>query len=241
MKSNDSQLILLTGIVGMIGALLMVISDVILLARPISGCEALVSGARENTIYLAQWRLPVGSILGVVVLPLQIIGFWQILYALKPAGKWWSWPPFLIVAHMLIVGAAFHGTYAFVGTALKAHYSLVQAGEAGLPQMASLLHQYSDILFHISGAELVLASLWFVGAILFRKTSYPRWISVSNPLVCTSGLYLSAMLIPAPVGGYIAPIMFNLGIFTFLILSTIVLYRQASRARRKDQARISSY
>lgn len=223
-KRSSSGLILATGVVGALGAFLMAVGDVILLGRPISGPAFFATEmGRGNMVYLPQWRLALGSTLGVVVVPLQIVGFWQVLEALKPAGRWRSWPVFLIMAHMLIVGGAVHSTFMFVGTGLKAHHSLVEASGTGLPEMLAYFFSYQTVLYLIAGVELIVASSWFVVAVLSGKTAYPRWMAVLNPFILVALTTLLGMAMPAPVGGYLAPTQFNSGILLFFVISTAVL------------------
>jgi hypothetical protein len=230
--NNDvRRQILLLGIIGAVGALVMAMCDLTLFGYPMSGLDFLrTDSGRGTMVFLPQWRLVVGSILGPAVAPLQIVGFWQVLQALRPAGKWRSWPMFLWQAHMLVMAGVVHVTFVFVGTALKMHHNLLNQGQNGLPQMIQEMYQYQDILYVIAGVELLIASAWFVVAVLSGKTAYPRWMSILNPFLLVACFTCLGTISPYPIGGYLLPAHFNTAFMIFMIVSTLVLLRRPSPA-----------
>ena len=218
-----------TGIVGMAGAFLGMVGDEILLGRPVSGLEALaLQCPRQHDLLKRAWRLPVGSLIGAMAIPVAIVGLWHIVYALRPAGNRAAWTPFLILAHMLIVGAAFHGGYMLVGPLLKMQHSMVQAGETGFPQLVQQISLYHDVLGVVSAVELVVGGIWFAVVVARKQTRYPRWMAITNPAICGGFPYLIGMLLPAPIGGFVAVTGFNFGALSFIALSTWALTRRRS-------------
>jgi uncharacterized membrane protein len=73
----DKNLLLLTGIMGIIGSALRAASDLLLLGLPTAGVTAFDI---NNMVFSTQWRLIFGVFLGVIMaIPLMIAGFFTTL------------------------------------------------------------------------------------------------------------------------------------------------------------------
>jgi hypothetical protein len=167
----NKNLILLTGIMGIIGSALLGASDLLLLGRPTAGGTAFDI---KHMVFVTRWRLIVGVFLGVIIaIPLMITGFYQVLIASRPAGRWWSWPVFLGFTHSMIVGAAFHGSYLFIGTGIKISAALEHTGIEPLVNKVEAFTTYELIFRRIVIIELIVVSVWFVVAVLRNTSLYP--------------------------------------------------------------------
>jgi hypothetical protein len=67
-------------------------------------------------------RITVGAFVGIVVLPFQLLGLVPVCYALKSAGKVLSNVTIITYAHALLMGVAFHISYAFIGSGWKLNH-----------------------------------------------------------------------------------------------------------------------
>jgi Family of unknown function (DUF6796) len=225
MNESNKNVILITGIVGILGAVLMVISDLMISAIPFSGKEALELGL-DSFLYISQNRLTIGTIMGVLCIPFCIIGLLQIYIGVRPAGKLWSIPITIFLFYAMVVGAVFHSSVGFLGTAQKTLHAIGEGYSSHLSEMMNIFTNYNNMYLYIILVCMVIGSLLFAVAVITAKTTYPRWMSIFNPLFIYIFLYIIFLNLPSPVGGYIIYANFNLTIFIFLVLSTIALVRR---------------
>lgn len=218
-----ADIILLGGLTGIFSALLTFASDMLLLGRPVSSYLFLQLGT-QSMADLAHWRITSGTFLGIIVLPFQIIGLTSVYHGLKPAGKLWSYIVLLPSALALIMGIAFHVSYVFIGDGWKLVY-LMGPNNSISSDIINRFVFYWKLIIIIIFIEILVSSVCFAVIILTRKTLYPKWMSIFNPICVFIFLFPMILIIPAPVGGYIAPGYLNLADMVFFTISTIVIYR----------------
>lgn len=221
---RKADMIKLTGLIGILGAVLTFASDMILLGRPVSASEFLQWNT-ETMAFIEDWKITIGTFAGILFLPLQIIGLIPLYQGLKPAGRRMPHVVALFSAHALIMGVAFHTSYAFIADGWK----LKHAVEAGNSMVSGLVEKFSfywTILLVTMFVELMISSAVFVALILKGKTLYPKWMAVFNPICVFLILYPLILLLPVPVGGYIAPGYLNLSVAAFFTLSTLVVSKR---------------
>lgn len=218
---QEKKLIWLTGIMGILGSALLAAFDLLLLGRPAAGSEVF---SLSDMALLPQWRITVPVLLGVIVaIPLIIAGFYQVFAAFRHKNRWWAWALFLIFAHSLILGAGYHAGYLFIGIGIKAGSAIAEA--APIKEMITTFNNWDIIFRRIVMGELFLGSVFFIIAVLLKKTYYPRWMSIFSPILLMIGLPIIARFLPAPIGGYAVPTAFNGGLAVFFFLSSGVLNR----------------
>src|SRR5262249_52327700 len=111
------------GILGLVAALGMGASDLVMLARPVSGQEFVQLGI-GNLALLPEGRLIAGAVLGVVFSTLYVPGFWHVAQATGPAGQRQTFVMFCLLCATATFGAAFHAAHAFVGIGLQGAASI---------------------------------------------------------------------------------------------------------------------
>ncbi len=226
---GEAKLVLVCGLIGILGAFLTIISDVILLGRGGNASSFFMFGT-EIMGHLESWRITIGTYMGVFVLPFQIFGLATVYYGLKPAGKALSFLTVLIAAHALIMGVAYHVSYAFIGSGWMAHYG-IGAGSRSLTELIGKYGFYVNLAGIIILVELLLSSIFFVMAVLKKKTLYSKWMCLFNPIFIYLIMLPLIYFIPSPLGGYIAPTYLNLSTMFFLILSTTVVFKKIKRTQ----------
>ena len=227
MENSKRNIILITGITGMTAAFISSVGDVVLLASPVSGWELYVHPfGHISEISWCQCRIIVGGFLGVVFLPLMIVGLYHILYGLKPLGKCISWFTFIIAAHAVVVGTIFHASHMFMITGVETNFAIIGTSEAGISEMIALFTEYIDTMFYLLIVESLIASLLFVIAVLTGRTLFPRPMAIANPVILIVAVTFVFILLPAPIGGYLGASGMNVGMFIFFFLSTLVLSRR---------------
>lgn len=221
-NSKEATMVLIFGLVGIIGALLTIVSDFILLGAPNSAYTYFKLGT-ESMSLLSQWRITIGTFLGVLSLPLQIAGLITVYFGLKPGGKIISFVIVLTMVHASIMSVAFHMSYAFIGSGWKLSYDMNTKNMVAFDMMNKFIY-YWKLLLIIIAIELTLSSIFYVFLILKRNTLYPKWMAIFNPFCVIFYMHFIILQIPYPVGGFIAPAFLNLSALTFFILSTYTVY-----------------
>lgn len=223
---SKADLILISGLVGIIAALLTIASDMILLGRPVSAYAFLKLGT-QSMAKLEPWRITTGTFLGVFSLPFQIAGVIPLYYGLKPAGKRAAGITLVAAVYGLVMGVAFHISYAFIGSGWNTYYN-TGTDNAAVSVMMTRFDCYWRIIIGAMIAGLLLVSMYCVVLILSAKSLYPKWMAVLNPLCINLLLYPLVVFIPAPLGGYIGPAYFNISSLVFFILALKTLGKDKS-------------
>jgi hypothetical protein len=228
------------GVLGLVAALGMGASDLVMLARPVSGQEFVQLGI-GNLALLPEGRLIAGAVLGVVFSTLYVPGFWHVVQATNPAGERPTFVMFCLLCATTTFGAAFHAAHGFVGIGLQAAGS-IPGGVAASGVMASF-EALMRWLSSLGALVLLGSSIVFVLLVAAGHSQYPRWFAVCSPFALVLGFAGMGWLAPGPVGGYLWPVCFNLGMLVFFALSlylTGFARTQSSCARsepRNDQVR----
>lgn len=223
-KWSPAEIVLVLGLVGIFGVLMTMISDLILLGRPDSARSFFRLGT-ESMADIPQWRITSGTFIGVFMLPFQLAGLATLYQGLKPSGRLL---PALIVltdAHALIMGVAFHASYAYIANGWKLLYAL-EPGNLHSAEIVQRFGSYWTLIVAIMMIELTAGSIAYVVLVLKGRSLYPKWMALLNPLFVLGGLFLVVPYIPAPVGGYVGPMILNMTTFVFFLLSTVLIHRK---------------
>lgn len=219
--------IFIFGLIGIIGALTTIASDVILIGIPGKGSVFFTFGT-EIMADISNARISVGTFLGVFSLPLQIAGLVPIYYGLKSANEIMAMITVSIFSHALMVGVAFHGAYAYIAGAWKLDHSI----STNNPLIQDMMGKF-DFYWRLVGSvilfELFIGSILFIIIVLGKKTLFPRWIILFNPFFITIFFCFVVYNLPGSLGGYIAPIFANLSTLLCFIIPTIIAYRNIKK------------
>ncbi|QQS30672.1 MAG: hypothetical protein IPM47_07010 [Sphingobacteriales bacterium] len=212
----------LFGIIGIVAAMLGITADLLLLYVPNGGYE---KWDYQFFTQISPERIYWGHLIGVLCIPFELAGFWQVYKSLEPAGRKWVIPVLLPIVVVTIWGVAYHAMLAGL-----AAYMRLQAN-AALPLELSLstfqhLKATIEPLGYLLFFLFVYISVGLFYLIRFKNTYYPRWTAWVNPLliyIAAVGLYL---LFPQHIGSMAIVAGFNLSIFIVLSTSTIVLWKR---------------
>jgi hypothetical protein len=163
------------GSIGSLAALAAVVAD---LALQYTANPAHL-GALDYSYFLdvSQARIRIGFFLGVIAILFEIAGLWYVSQGLRPAGKRFWLPFFMLSAFVTAMGAVFHAHAAFLGLVVKAQaQSPDGAGQAFATLIAELV-SYRTALIAMLFIGLVLFALWYAFVVTFKKTAYPRSVS----------------------------------------------------------------
>jgi len=163
-------------------------------------------------------RLMIGGMVGPIASVLYSLGFYHVFIALRKGSEFLAKTVLTSFVFMIITAGTFHAGFVNIGLVLKAK-NAVNAIDAGV--VTTLLHQtnqYVKLLFYISSAFGILGTVLFLFLVLFRKTSYPRWIVFLTPTLLVLTFHIVSYF-PAPWGGIIYGGYINMAFFVFFIVS----------------------
>ncbi|MBH1940185.1 hypothetical protein I5677_04655 [Mobilitalea sibirica] len=223
-RTSRTDFVIVLGLIGILGMLITIISDFILLAKPTDAYTFFKMGT-ETMADISSWRITVGTFLGVIVLPIQILGLIPLYYALKPAGKVQSRIVFFISAHALMMGVGFHTAYAYMGSGWRLYHNVVTDKDLVL----DLMHRYDfywRIIIIIMMSELIVSSILYVIILLKGKSMFPKWMALLNPVFIMALVLPLIAVLPAPVGGYVAPAVLNISTLVFVSIIMIQYKRK---------------
>jgi hypothetical protein len=204
------------GLLGLVAALGMGAGDLLMLARPVSGQDFVRLGI-GNLALIPEGRLIAGAVLGVVFSALYVPGFWSVAQATGPAGQRPAFVMFCLLCATAVFGAAFHAAHGFVGIGLQAAGSI----PSGVPAsgVAASFDALMRWLASLGALALLGGSVFFAILVAPGRSQYPRWFAVCSPVGLVLGCAAMGWLAPEPVGGYLWPLCFNLGMLVFFALS----------------------
>jgi hypothetical protein len=221
----------LAGIVGILGMFLGVAADVASGYSP-QGSESLTSvyAVFGESVYSLlsgkpHWHFVLGHYLALLGIPLGILGLWHAHAALKPAGRWLSSVILVLGILGYVIGVSFHGTFSFLGTALRSANAATGQTEQALWDLISLFEDFTVPLAWIFIATMLVVSALIAIAIAFRETRYPRWAVLATPIPVQLLLSLLAFVAPPRVRVLLVVTAYNASLLVFYGVSTAVLWR----------------
>lgn len=206
------RLLLLTGLLGAVGALVVGAGEFIMQFSPQGGYEAADYGYFAR---VSMARLTLGHFLGVLAAPLYLAGYVHVFLALRPAPAWLRWSVLLLGIYAFVIGDVWLGSRIYLAL-------LVHAG-ASLPD--GLLAQaaaHNEPLIQVVRVVIALASVLLVAAVATGRSLYPRWMAACSPIVWLLLVFLSYRWVPV-IGVYLLPTAMNIAHLAFFTLSLWVL------------------
>lgn len=209
----------LYGIIGCLAALAAVVAD---LALQYTTNPAHL-GALDYSYFLdvSPTRIQIGFFLGVIAILLEIAGLWYVAQGLVPAGKRFWLPFFLLSAFITALGAVFHAHAAFLGLVVKAQSQSPDGARQVFTMLMAELVSYRAALIGVLFVGLILFSRWYSFVVIYKKTAYPRYAALFNPLLLLICFAILGFVI-APLRFVLLPAGINLANFLFFALTILV-------------------
>jgi hypothetical protein len=225
-------LVNVAGLLGILGALIYAVGDVLLLAVKanladypnLQPHQKLLSDA-EKMVVLPWWRLMWGGLLGVFATPLVLAGFWHVYTGLQVAGPGRALPPALMFVCASVVGAFVHGSFIYLGEYVQA---LNQLKPESQPVLAGMLARHRRIMIITYGflfACILIASIWFSVLVAIGRTSFPVWMAGVNPVTTLIAWLIVKRVLPRQITAYTEGAGFNIAYLAFFALTTATLWR----------------
>ena len=205
----DKPTLIITGIVGLMAAILVGIGEFLLhydqLARYTDGF-VFFEGVSRN-------RATIGHFFGVFGAPLYVVGAYHIYLMLRPANEKAARIAGLAMAYGCIVGAVWIGSRS---TAVE----LVAAG--GIKEQLALYELRYESLLQVVRVAVLLLSVIFIWLCFTGRSLYPRYMAALNPISLIILAFILFFAVP-DVGKYVMPIALNVAFFIMFSASLLVV------------------
>ena len=211
---NNFSLIIITGVLGLIAAILVGIGEYLLhfdtLDRYNDGYSFML-GIDDN-------RSTMGHFFGVFGATLYPVGCYHIYLMLRSANEKGAKLAFYLGFLGFMVGAVWIGSRSSIS-------ALIQHPEVGkLENLVQLYEQRYETLLSFVRITVFGLSGIFVWLCLTGKSFYPRWAAIFNPaalIILSFVIYLTA----PDLGKHLMPIALNVAFFLFFLMSLIHFYK----------------
>ena len=210
MKADPVNQIKLTGLLGLLGAILCGTGEFLL---HFDECRlGLGETGFDFMINTSEARLNAGHFFAVFGVPLYFVGVWHIAEMIKPAGQKMSKALFLIGAFGFLYGAMWMSSRSSIGS-LVHHADLIKD-----TNLVELYNLRCESLLNIIRITTLVISIIYIKQVLTGLTRYPKWMAATSPIVLLVMNFVVLVIAPE-VGRYVAPIALNVGFTLFFLLS----------------------
>jgi len=203
----------LTGLAGLIGALLFFCGDMLFYGHLGPGAT-FREGVQRVVQDASLTRLFIGGLLGPVAACLCIVGFWHVGQNITPRSPLLGRLVFYILAAMMVVGSAVHALWVPRGLATKYEEPL----RAYLPDLFAALRRYWEVAYDLAAVPAYIGAVLLLFVVLFGRSVYPRWTALAN-FGLLSLLEPLATQVPGPLGAVLVGGYTNLSIAVFFLVS----------------------
>jgi hypothetical protein len=211
-KAKEQQIILLTGIAGLIAAVLVGAGEFLLHFDPLARYS---ETSYDFMLAASQERQTLGHFLGVLGAPLYVVGCWHIYLMLKPANQKLALVGFLVSAYGFMIGADWISSRASIGALVQ-----LDASGSSIGRLVELYQvRYESLLTVIRFTTLFL-SIIYVYLVLSSRSRYEKWQVVFCPILLLLMNFLIYAISPA-VGKYLMPIALNVAFGIFFLMSVL--------------------
>jgi len=212
MTNNEHLSLVVTGVVGLIAAILVGAGEFLLHFDPLARFS---ETSYEFMLAASDERQTIGHFLGVLGGPLYVVGCWHIYLMLKPANQVLAFVAFVLGAYGFMIGADWISSRASIGAIVH----LQQNGVAVESLIQLYQERYESLLMVIRITTFVL-SLIFIGLTLTGRSHYQKWHAIFNPILLLVGSFIVYMVSP-DIGKYLMPIALNVAFGIFFLLSIL--------------------
>lgn len=197
-----------------IGTILACVADCLLLYVPYGKYELWDYAFFKD---ISQTRLYIGHFLGILFIPLELLGFMAVHSALEAAPNWRIRLIILLTITMSIWGIAYHAMLGFVASFI--HFAAQQnlnmdIALAYLQTIRLYFEPFGNLVFVL----FALMSLLMAHTVWQFPTKYPRWAAWGNPFFVYL-LLVAIYSINKPFGSALIVAGFNLAVLVWLLIT----------------------
>ncbi len=159
-------------------------------------------------------RITWGYFIGILLIPFELLGLTVIGDELYPEKSTKRTLFQFVLEYLFILGLIYHGIISIMG--------IVKKEASNAEYVIELCNALHDPLVFILGLGFVFLTCGIVIPVIQRKTVFPKWLLVFNPIVTYAIILITYFALPA-VGNYLMVAGFNFSILVFLIAAFIML------------------
>ena len=198
------------GIVALLCAAIVFVSDMGLMGLPVSG--AALSELGLDALALRSPTTLYWSAFGAIAILGLSAGSLMLWESCKHLSPWISLPPVLLITLFWWLGCTVHFSYGFIGDALQVQAPLTGKENLALQTHIDNVTAYLFLpLWGIALLLLLIGSVWFAVIVGLGWTRLPRWYALFSPFFPIAAAYFLTTFLPAPVGGYVFPAFVHVG------------------------------
>lgn len=214
--AQQRRMLIVSGIVAIVGALITGIGEFTFQFSPRGGYEG-----SEYLYFLdvSPARLTWGHFISVLAAPLYLVGYWHIAQMLRPVGRWLSTAVFGFGVYAFVIGDVWLGGRVNLALTVQAREA---ASDAVKPLFSTLLVELSahnEPLINVVRVLVLIVSLLLIYGIVSGRSPYPRWLVAFTPIVVLIAVFLLYAMAPV-LGVYVLPAAMNIAHVVFFAFST---------------------
>jgi hypothetical protein len=208
----NNENIILTGVIGLLAAILTGAGEFILHFDPLARFVV----EYEFFDGISDRRTSIGHFVAVLGAPLYLVGCWHIRLMLRPASERWSLVAFFVGSYGFLVGMVWIGSRASISALIN------MPSLPGLQQLVDLYDIRYESLLQVIRISVLILSAIFVWLTLTGRSLYPRWMAWLNPILLTAASFIVFVVQPG-VGKYLMPIALNVAFAVFFAASILTI------------------
>ncbi len=215
-SSHQRKLLIVTGIVATLGALVVGIGEFTFQYSPRGGYEG------SDYLYfldVSRSRLTWGHFIGVLAAPLYLVGYWHIGHMLRPAARWLGATVFGLGIYAFIIGDVWLGGRVNLALTVKAREAATESSRILFSGLLNELSAHNEPLINIVRVLVLVISILMVCGIISGKTPYPSWVIIVSPIVILIQIFSLYVMVPS-IGVYLLPAAMNIAHVIFFAFST---------------------
>jgi hypothetical protein len=238
MNGMTTRALRLTGIAGIVAAVCWTVGDALLLgarARPedfpilarYGAANDLASRVVQSGVQFfgaSPHRLAAGALIAVLTTPLYLVALWHIYLALKPAGRWSSIGPLVLIAQGFCMAPFVHGSFYYIAEFVKLLPLLDATAQSRVLEAATRATTVLFGTYAVLAVVTIAGFVWMTVVVARGWSLYPRWMAVANPILLMVLGSVVDRVLPNPFSLWLEGAGFNLGMLLFFTLSVIVLW-----------------
>ncbi len=225
-KSNYKQLII-SGILGLIGAIGVGIGEFLLHYSP--GGIGYNGNNFEFFNQIPLSRLTLGHFVAVSFVPFYIAGYYHLYLVFKEKNPKIATAIFALGVIAFMIGGMWISSRAQLGYLV--HKIAEFPNDTALQSLMEVYKNHAEILVKSLRIWVAAISILFVIPILKGNTLYPKWMAIFNPIVILLSVLVIYTIAPS-VGFIIGPIAMNVVHFIVFGISLIIIITKQKTLNR---------
>ncbi len=227
MKKSTNKQLIISGFLGIIGAIGVGIGEFLLHYSP----EGIGYDGSNfeffNQIPLS--RLTLGHFVAVSFVPFYIAGYYHLYLVFKEKNPVIATSIFALGVIAFMIGGMWISSRAQLGYLV--HKIAEFPNDTALQSLIEVYKNHAEILVKSLRIWVAAISILFVIPILKGSTIYPKWMAIFNPIVILLSVLAIYTIVPS-IGFIIGPIAMNVVHFIVFGLSLIVILTKQKTLKR---------